>query len=173
MTTQNGLNHEWKSVVTEFHNKSDRAAAILGAAYLEAHLGQLIAGFFIEECDETESLLSVERPLGTFSARARAAYCMGLISGNEYHDLDLIMQIQYAFANQISGVAFTDTGIREKCFALRIPRDVLLPGETRTPRQIFVFASAILTQHLAYRAELAEKRRCVIPENFVLVDVDE
>lgn len=173
MTQQNDLFEDWQNVVTEFHNKSDRAAAILGAVFLEAHMGQLIAGFFIEDCDETESLLNVERPLGTFSARTRAAYCMGLISANEYHDLNLIMQIQYAFANQISGVAFTDNGIRDKCFALRIPRDVLLPGETRTPRQLFVFASAILTQHLAYRAELAEKRRCMVPEDFVLVETDE
>ncbi len=173
MTAQNVLYEDWQNVVTEFQHKSDRAAAILGAAFLEAHLGQLIAGFFIEECDETESLLNIERPLGTFSARARAAYCMGLISANEYYDLNLIMQIKYAFANQISGVAFTDNGIREKCFMLRIPRDVLLPGETRLPRQLFVFATAILTQHLACRAELAEKRRCVVPEDFILVDVDE
>ncbi len=173
MTTQNDPYKNWQNVVTEFHNKNDRTAAILGAAFLEAHLGQLIAGFFIEDCDETESLLAIERPLGTFIARARAAYCMGLISAAEYHDLNLIMQIQFAFANQISGVDFTDNGIREKCFALRIPRDVLLPGETRIPRQIFVFAAAILTQHLACRAELAEKRRCTVPEDFILVDIDE
>ncbi len=173
MDTQNASNQKWQSVVTEFHNKSDRAAAILGAAFLEAHLGRLIAGFFIDKCDETESLLNIERPLGSFSARARAAYCMGLISTNEYHDLGLIMQIQYAFANQISEVTFSDSGIRDKCFALRIPRDVLFPGETHSPRQLFVFASAILTQHLVYRVEIAAKKRCEVPEDFSLVDVDE
>ena len=170
---QNDLASDWQTVVTEFHNKTDRATAVLGAVYLEAHLGQLIAGFFIEESGVAESLLDVERPLGTFSARARAAYCMGLISANEYYDLNLIMQIQYAFSNQVSEVAFTDEGIREKCLMLRIPRDVLLPGEDHSPRQLFVFATAMLTQHLAWRAVEAERKRCIAPDDFMLVDLDE
>jgi hypothetical protein len=170
--TQNDLQKGWQNVANEFKHKRDRAAAILGAAFLEAHLGQLIASFLIEECDEDESLLTAEQPLGTFNARVRAAYCMGLISANEYHDLNLIMQIQYTFANQIGEVAFTDTGIREKCFMLRVPRDVLLPGVTRDPRQLFVFASAILTQHLACRAEAAVQKRCKTPDEYFLVDTE-
>jgi DNA-binding MltR family transcriptional regulator len=173
MMAQNNPETDWQTVVSDFHNKTDRATAVLGAAYLEAHLGQLIASFFIEESGVAESLLDVERPLGTFSARARAAYCMGLISANEYYDLNLIMQIQYAFSNQVSEVAFTDDGIREKCFMLRIPREVLLPGESHTPRQLFVFATAMLTQHLAWRSVEAESKRCIAPDDFMLVDLDE
>jgi len=172
MMTQNDLKKGWQNVANEFNYKTDRAAAILGAVFLEAHLGQLIADFLIEECDETESLLDAERPLGSFSARVHAAYCMGLISPNEFHDLNLIMQIRYIFANRIGEVAFADNGIQEKCFMLRIPNHVLLPGVTRTPRQLFVFASAILTQHLACRADDAAKKRCVIPDEYLLVDVE-
>jgi hypothetical protein len=172
MTRQNTLQADWQNVAKEFHNKSDRAAAILGAVFLEAHLGQLISSFLIEECSETDSLLEAERPLGTFSARVRAAYCMGLISADEYHDLNLIMQIRYLFANRIGKIAFTDNGIREKCFMLRIPNHVLLPGVTRTPRQLYVFSSAILTQHLACRADDAVLKRCKIPEEYVLVDAE-
>jgi len=54
-----------------------------------------------------------------------------------------------------------------------IPRDVLLPGETRTPRQLFVFATAILTQHMALRVVQAESKRCQVPEDFMLVDVED
>ena len=57
MTTQNELKNSWQKVVTEFQNKSDRAAAILGAAFLEAHLGQLITSFFVEGYDKKSSLL--------------------------------------------------------------------------------------------------------------------
>jgi DNA-binding MltR family transcriptional regulator len=173
MMPQNDLQAGWQHVAKEFNQKSDRAAAILGAAFLEAHLGQLIASFFIEECDETEALLTAERPLGTFSARVHAAYCMGLISTNEYHDLDLIMQIQHMFANRIGEVAFTNDGIREKCFMLRIPRDVLSPGVTRTPRQLYLFASAILTQHLVCRVDAAAQKRCQIPDEYFLVDAED
>lgn len=173
MTTQKDLKKGWQNVVTEFNNKSDRAAAIIGAAFLDAHLGRLIASFFVEDCDQGSSLLAAERPLGGFGARIRAAYCMGLISKNEYHDMDLIMQIQYTFANRVNEVAFTDQGILEKCFMLRIPRDVLLPGETRTPRQLFVFATAILTQHMAWRAMQAVGKRCQVPEDFMLINAED
>lgn len=173
MMTHSDPQKDWQTVVSEFHNRTDRSTAVLGAAFLEAHLGQLIASFFIDESGMAESLLEVDRPLGTFSARARAAYCMGLISANEYHDLDLIMQIQYTFSNQVNEVAFTDDGIREKCFMLRIPRDVLLPGGTHAPRQFFIFATAILTQHLAWRTIEAENKRCIKPADLLLVDVED
>ena len=51
MMTQNDFDNGWQKVVTEFQNKSDRAAAILGAAFLEAHLGQLIISYFVDGCD--------------------------------------------------------------------------------------------------------------------------
>ena len=137
------------------------------------HLGQLITSFFVEEYDQKSSLLDADGPLGSFSARVRAAYCMGLISKNEYHDMDLIMQIQHIFANQVHEVSFSEIGVREKCLLLRIPRDVLLPGEAREPRQLFVFATAILTQHMALRVDRAEKKRCQVPEEFMLIDVED
>ena len=73
MTTQKVLKNSWQKVVTEFYNKSDRAAAVLGAAFLEAHLGQLISSFFVKGCEKNLSLLDFEGPLGTFFARVRAA----------------------------------------------------------------------------------------------------
>jgi hypothetical protein len=83
------------------------------------------------------------------------------------------MQIQHTFANQIDDVTFNDNGIREKCFMLRIPRDALLPGVTRSPRQLYLFAAAILTQHLACRADEAAKKRCRVPDEYFLVDVED
>ena len=118
MPAQNDLYENWKNVVSEFQNKTDRATAVLGTAFLDAHLGRLIESFLIEEPGAAELLLDVERPLETFNARA--AYCMGLISANEFHDLNLIPQIQYTFSNQISKVAFSDEGIREICFMLML-----------------------------------------------------
>ena len=105
MTTPNEIKDHWQNILVEFHSKSDRAAAILGAAFLEAHLGELISSFFVDAVDEEMSLLDADRPLGTFAARVRAAYCMGLISKTEHHDLNLIMQIQHIFANQVHGAA--------------------------------------------------------------------
>jgi hypothetical protein len=179
MQKENESQGSWQDVVAEFQNKSDRAAAILGGAYLDSHLGRLIGSFIVEHpsspsyLKSPHNLLDVDQPLGTFGPRIRAAYALGLISLNEYHDLHLIKEVQYMFANDVEGTAFSDDGIREKCFLLRIPREVLLPDETRIPRQLFVFATAILTQHLAWRAIQAEHDRRNVPDDFILVDVDE
>ena len=161
---------EWQRLAAEFQHKGDRAAAILGAVYLESYLGQLIADFLIKDKAMVVKLLGEEYPLGSFSARIKAAYCMGLISANEYNDLGLILAIRNIFANDIEGATFTDDGIREKCFMLKIPRALLLPGETRTPRRLFVFASTILTQHLALRAAHAVNERRTVPVEFMLID---
>lgn len=173
MSTDQNFEQGWRQVATEFHNKNDRATAILGAAFLEAHLGQLLESFFVENCNREASLLQPARPLGTFGARVDAAYCLGLISDMEYHDLRLIVQIQHRFANQVYGAAFTDDGIRDKCFQLRLPREMQTPGETRVPRQLFIFATAMLTQHLIWRTAQAEQNRRRTPEILMLIDVDE
>lgn len=163
---------EWKKLIAEFQHKSDRAAAILGSVYLEAYLGQLIACFFVDDEAETAKLLDEERPLGNFGARIRAAYCMGLISKTEYHDLELILDIRSRFANQVEILSFAEDGIRELCLRLKIPRKFLLPGETRTPRDLFVFTSTILAQHLALRSAPASNKRCAPPDEFMMVDAD-
>ena len=161
---------EWQRLTSEFQHKGDRAAAILGAVYLESYLGQLIAGFLVKDKAKVVKLLGEEYPLGSFSARIKAAYCMGLISANEHNDLNLILAIRNIFANDVEGATFNDDGIREKCFMLKIPRALLLPGETRTPRRLFVFASTILTQHLALRSTQAAHERRAVPDEFMLID---
>jgi len=63
-------------LANEFQEESDRAAAVLAAAYLDNLLGKLIAVSMILEYDEVEELLyrGGYAPLGTFSARIDIAY---------------------------------------------------------------------------------------------------
>jgi DNA-binding MltR family transcriptional regulator len=170
-TTINNL-AGWEKFVSESQHKSDRSAALLGAVYLDSCLGQLIASFLVDDPEETAKLLDEEKPLGNFQARARAAYCLGLISTNEYHDIKLIIEIRNRFANQVELVSFTENGIRENCYRFKIPREMLLPGETRIPRRLFVFTSTFLTQHLALRSEFASKERRRTPDEFMIIDTD-
>ena len=162
----------WEKMVSDFQPKSDRAVAVVGTVYLEAHLGLLLANFFVDDPAAKTRLLGQEQPLGNFSARIKAAYALGLISTNEYHDLNLMFEIRNIFANEVEGASFNDDDIRERCLRFKLPREVLLPGETRTPRHLFVFTSTILTQHLAMRTEQASRERRSPPDEFMLIDVD-
>jgi len=161
---------EWEKLSAEFQHKSDRTTAILGAAYLETNLGQLLSCFFVFKAAEMGILITDEGPLCSFNARLKAAFGLGLISPNEYHDLNLIYEMRNIFVSDVEVASFSDNGVREKCFRLKIPRDMLLPGETRTPRHLFVFASTILSQHLALRTQIAEKERRKSPDEFILIE---
>jgi len=163
---------KWKKLVVAFQHKSDRASAILGATYLETSLKQLIVCFLIDDPKATHQLLNEEGPLGSFHARLKAAYCMGLLSKTEYHDLNLIIEIRNMFANAIEINSFTNNEIRDKCYRLRIPHEVLVSTETQSPKHLFVFTSTILAQHLALRCKQAAKAQRSVPSEFILVETD-
>lgn len=163
---------EWEELIKEFRPKSDRIVAILGAAYLKSHLGQMLENFFIDDETVSEILLKEEGPLGTFSARIKAAYALGLISPYEYHDLLIIHSVQKEFLKEMTGVKFTSDPIRLQCFKLKLPREILLPGETQTPRRLFVFVNAFLTQQFTLRAMQAEQEKRAPRDSFMLIDIE-
>ncbi|MBN1666532.1 MAG: hypothetical protein JW862_05570 [Anaerolineales bacterium] len=162
----------WQQVASEFKHRSDRSTALVGAAYLEGHLGQIIRGFCVDDETAVDGLLDAEHPLGSFRARIRAAYCLGLISKNENHDLERILEVRDIFTEQVYSASFNDAQVREACLALKIPRSILESPLEQTPRQLFIFAVALLAQQLAFRAEQAAKDRRGLPDEFMLVDAE-
>lgn len=108
---------DWEAFVNEFAHESDRASALLGAAYLDEILGELIESFLVDD-ETTRSLLSSNRPyapLGTFSSRILAAFCLGLIDRVQYKDLSSIRRIRNQFAHQLQGLSFQDESIEKEC----------------------------------------------------------
>ncbi|OQY33706.1 MAG: hypothetical protein B6I38_03245 [Anaerolineaceae bacterium 4572_5.1] len=128
--------------------------------------------FFVDDKEVSEKLLSEEGPLGGFDARIKMAYALGLISPYEYHDLLIIHSIQKTFLKEMTGIKFSSDPIRLNCFRLRLPREILLPGETQTPRRLFVFVNAFLTQQFTLRAMQAVQEKRIPRDNFMLVDID-
>ena len=66
----------------EFIDSPDRIAGIIGAAIIEAHLDRAIRSFLVDDPKEVENFISsksVSAPISSFSAKARFAYCCGLI----------------------------------------------------------------------------------------------
>jgi DNA-binding MltR family transcriptional regulator len=160
---------EWGNLINEFRSKSDRSVGILGTVYLDTYLKQLLQGFFIDDPEAAALLLGDEFPLGSFSARIKISYCLGLISADEYHDLKLILEIRNAFSANMGIRSFAADTIRETCYLFKTAKNMLLPGETITPRRLFVFTCTILVQHLALRAVEAANERRTIPDEFFLV----
>src|SRR5438132_7299919 len=84
----------------EFHEAPDRVLAIVGAAYLDSLLEELLRSVFVENKEEADHLLSPDRALGSNGSRYQLAYCLGLIEKEQRDDLKMIARIRNAFAHQ-------------------------------------------------------------------------
>jgi len=159
---------DWQGFLEEFQSESDRAAVILGGVFLDRHLRNLIAQFLIEDEKEVEFLLGSERkldrPLSNFSARRRAAYCLGLITKDQYNDLRMIEKVRNRFAHHLHGLSFADEQIIGWCNSLKFLKK-LLPDESFPPRAAFIVCVYTLASSFQLKAIDIEKKgkRCVVP----------
>lgn len=160
--TQNVIEIEdVEGFLEEFRGESDRAAAVLGAAYLNGCLKQQIANFLIDDSKRIGEILEGPlAPLGHFAARISASYCMGLISEDEYHDLQIIRTIRNEFAHKLHGLSFSDALVENKCAKLHLPREVPpWPHGPPGARNQFTVTVALLSLKLKVRTARLKRRR--------------
>lgn len=90
------LHRYWqrRDALEEFHKLfnergvvDERAIAIVGVTFLDSILEHTLINFMIDDEKEASKLLGLDRPLGTFSSRVTAAYCLGLICKTVRDDL--------------------------------------------------------------------------------------
>jgi DNA-binding MltR family transcriptional regulator len=154
----------------EFKGESDRGCALLGAALLEEYLRQLLKVFMVNESSEVEELISEQNsPLGSFYARTRAAFCLGLISPGTRSDLDIIRRVRNEFAHGLHGLSFDDTSISDRCKNLKYPNMWRLgPGIANSARLQFILSVAINREHIDMVArdirENRKERREILPD---------
>src|SRR5688500_18309508 len=82
-----------------FQNESDRAAGVLGPAFLDELLKELLLAIVVDANLADTELLSSSRPLGSFAARIDAVYSFGLISARDRRDLHSIRKVRNQFAH--------------------------------------------------------------------------
>lgn len=134
MTRPTKENRVKYSEFREFHNEfiqemqapSERGFVILGVAYLDEALKQLLAAFLLEDVGRKEEFLDGEGngPLGTLHSRIRATYLLGLISEEEYEDLERLREIRNQYAHALHGVTLDNDYIRQKVDALGVWRQL-------------------------------------------------
>jgi hypothetical protein len=119
---------DFKSVLEplldEFKSQSDRIAVIVGAAQLDALLADLLAAFMLDgpkaTARDADALLGQDKPLGSFSARIKVAYRLGLIGRQFAETLDLIRKIRNDFAHKVSERSLNKSPHRERVAMLSI-----------------------------------------------------
>lgn len=146
------LQREWFEVAESLNEEtSDRALAIVAAAFLDDVLGDLIARRLASE-DARAAERVLPRP-GEFGRRIDLATCIGLVSPDEAGDLRTIKDIRNRFAHRSLSLSFDDHDIKSKCGALCVLKNATTDGKpldlSKWPtRDRFRLAVYALTSHL-------------------------
>ena len=86
--------------LTELLNSQDDRGLVLSlSAFAEDALGSLLKAFMLPSEATSQLLEGFNAPLGTFSARLKAAYALGLITKGQYEDLEHLRKIRNEFAH--------------------------------------------------------------------------
>ena len=99
---------------------------MLASAFLDAQLRELLAKSFIDDEKNVADLLGSDnrhdRPLSSFGARIKAAYCMGLIGTAMYDDLASVQRIRNRLAHKMHNYTFDEPEIVNWCKSLKLAK---------------------------------------------------
>jgi DNA-binding MltR family transcriptional regulator len=136
------------SKLFHFEEQNDRALVIVGAAFLDTLLANILITFLIDDEKEVEKLLQYDQPLGTYGNRIGAAYCLGLIGKTVRDDLRLVGKIRNRFAHDLYA-SFEDQKIQSWCSSLRWHREAYMkPPAEASVRELFYVGVHQLVAHL-------------------------
>ena len=80
--------------LSEFQGETDRGAALVGAALIDSRLERLLCSHLAVEELATELITTNNAPLGTFSARIKMTYALGLITEIEFKEAEIIRRVE-------------------------------------------------------------------------------
>lgn len=104
-----------EAVLRTMDGQSDRAVALIGAAFLEESLAAMLERVFVKELAKK----ALERSgVHGFAARTNVAYALGLLDRDAYDDLNLVRLIRNAFAHTYDPIGFDDLNADSSCVKL-------------------------------------------------------
>jgi hypothetical protein len=148
----------WSQVTKELNSESERACAIVGGAYLDDLLGELVELYLVENADASPDLLDSgngNAPLGTFGARILIAYAVGLLPKDKTDALRKIKKIRNKFAHDLT-LSFNEPSIAKLCEGLSPVTTDLFKSE-RTSKEIFIAAVAFIAGYIREHIYMTSK----------------
>ena len=101
-----------------FTKQSDRGSALIAAAWVDDALEVYLRAFLRPDKKTADAMLQPEGPLGSFAARIKIAYLLGIIEPTAHKDLEIIRGIRNDFAHVRQHIKFTDQSIKDRCKCL-------------------------------------------------------
>lgn len=145
----------------DYDEANDRAIAIVGPAFLDTLLTDMLRNFLLNDEKEVDKLLQPEGHLGTFEAKVSMVYVLGLIGTTIKSDLKLVAKVRNRFAHHLSA-SFSDDKVAGWCASLQWHRIAMCaPPPNVSARDLFQVGVNQLAGHLHGLVGLAryEKRQ--------------
>ena len=138
---------------TMLREETDRACAVLGAAYLDGCLERVLRQNLANREDIHERLFDMNGPLSTFSGKILVFRALDWIDKDTFDDLDSLRSIRNAFAHNFDhSLSFTENAISAKCLRLIGPNAYLKAIETRDPHVYEIVVAQVTSR---WRFQLA------------------
>ena len=114
---------QWSSFFHELKLESDRGAAVLSAIWIEELLTRKFKNLFSKgNSDARKTLYDFNGPFSSFSSKITAAYCLGWLEQDTYHDINLVRKIRNLFAHHLHGISLEDAEIKDLINRFKTPR---------------------------------------------------
>lgn len=89
----------------------ERGLILVLAAFAEDSLGELLKAFMLPNKASEKLIQGFNAPLGTFSSRIQAAYALGLVTTEQFEDLEHLRKIRNEFSHTWKPLSFADEPI--------------------------------------------------------------
>lgn len=152
------INHLMKVASKE----DDRGMILSVAAFAEECLGQLLLTYLLGGKNAEDLVEGFNAPLGTLSARIKGAYAVGLLSVQQFEDLERIRKIRNEFAHNWAGCTFASPKIASLIGQLN-PSRIDSSVNSKPRDMLYLTATCILVELEFLRGELAKKGKRAIP----------
>ena len=151
-----------------YEEPNDLAIVIVGGSFLDTLLENILVEFFPEDDKEVEGLFEYNYPLGTYSAKIKITYSLGLIEKAVKNDLKLIGKIRNRFAHDLN-TSFNDENIIAWCKELKWHEFSFMqdPPQSATSRDLFQVGVNTLISNLHGVVSIArgQKRKILNTED--------
>ena len=145
----------------DYEHDNDREVVIVGCAYIESLIKEIVEATFIDDPKEVADLLSESKGvLSGLVPRARLLYLLGVIPELVYKDIKTVGKIRNEFAHKVTA-SFTDNKVQQLCGNLEWHKHSLFmksPQEATT-RDIYQVGVNQLVSHLGALPGLQRLKR--------------
>lgn len=113
-----------RTFLTTSNGETDRGRALVAASLIEEMLEEILRAFLLEGVATKNLFDSSNAPLSTLSAKTSASRALGLISTEEFRDIELVRKIRNEFAHSVL-CSFDNQNVRDWAKRLSVGMSIL------------------------------------------------